>query len=68
MKPLTHSTHSTQTHYLSPANVATIVHRQGIAATLRGMVDAIHADNLQSTGSDSIYKQPVTTRDRPRFN
>ena len=44
---MTHTSSSIQTRYLSPADVATIVQRQGIAASLRGMVDAIHADYLR---------------------
>ena len=35
------------TRYLSPADVATIVQRQGLAQTLGGMLDAIHADYLR---------------------
>lgn len=35
------------TRFLGPADVATIVRRQGMADTLRGMLDAIHADYLR---------------------
>lgn len=35
------------TRYLSAGDVATILRRQGMAETLRGMVDAIHADYLR---------------------
>ena len=35
------------TLYLSPADVAAILRRQGMADTLRGMHDAIHADYLR---------------------
>lgn len=35
------------TRFLSPADVATILRRQGMAETLRGMHDAIHADYLR---------------------
>ncbi|MEO7937768.1 MAG: ornithine cyclodeaminase [Burkholderiaceae bacterium] len=44
---MSHTTHSTHTLYLSPADVATIVRRQGIASTLRGMRNAILADYLR---------------------
>ena len=37
----------TLTRYLSPSDVATILCRQGIAESLRGMADAIHADYLR---------------------
>lgn len=43
MKPA----HSTQTHFLSALDVATIVRRQGVAESLRGMADTIHADYLR---------------------
>jgi ornithine cyclodeaminase len=36
-----------KTRYLSPADVATILRRQGLAASLQGMHDAIHADYLR---------------------
>lgn len=36
-----------QTRYLSPSDVATILSRQGMAESLRGMHDAIHADYLR---------------------
>jgi ornithine cyclodeaminase len=35
------------TRFLSPADVATILRRQGMAESLRGMHDAIHADYLR---------------------
>jgi ornithine cyclodeaminase len=35
------------TRFLSPGDVATILRRQGVAETLRGMHDAIHADFLR---------------------
>lgn len=35
------------TRYLSPSDVATILRRQGMAESLRGMHDAIHADYLR---------------------
>ena len=38
---------SVQTHFLSAHDVATMVNRLGIAATLRGMADYIHADYLR---------------------
>lgn len=42
---------TTTTHlpirYLSPGDVATILRRQGMKETLRGMLDAIHADYLR---------------------
>ena len=44
---MSHTIPSIQTRYLCPSDVATIVQRQGIADTLRGMVDAIHADYLR---------------------
>lgn len=44
---MSHTIPSIQTRYLSPSDVAAIVQRQGIADTLRGMVDAIHADYLR---------------------
>lgn len=42
-----HTTHPIHTLYLSSADVAAIVRRQGIASTLRGMRDAILADYLR---------------------
>ena len=39
--------HSIQTQFLSAHDVADIVARQGIAVTLRGMADTIHADYLR---------------------
>ena len=41
------TTTTRQTRFLSPADVATILKRQGMAASLRGMADAIHADYLR---------------------
>ncbi|MEO8858897.1 MAG: ornithine cyclodeaminase [Burkholderiaceae bacterium] len=41
------STHSVLTLFLDAQDVATIVQRQGIADTLRGMTDFIHADYLR---------------------
>jgi ornithine cyclodeaminase len=38
---------SIRTHYLSPADVATILQRQGLAQSLRGMRDEILADYLR---------------------
>ncbi len=47
-RPIMKNTHTPiRTRFLSPADVATIVQRQGIAQTLRGMLDAIHADYLR---------------------
>ena len=40
-------THTAKTQFLSAQDVATIVQRQGIAETLRGMADSIHADYLR---------------------
>lgn len=39
--------HFIQTRFLSPTDVATILQRQGMAVSLRGMLDAIHADYLR---------------------
>ncbi|HQZ05237.1 MAG TPA: ornithine cyclodeaminase [Burkholderiaceae bacterium] len=36
-----------RTRFLSPADVASIVQHQGLAQSLRGMLDAIHADYLR---------------------
>lgn len=41
------STHPIRTRFLSPADIATLVRRQGIAQTLEGMLEAIHADILR---------------------
>lgn len=43
---MNHLTHL-PTRYLSPGDVATILRRQGMADSLRGMLDAIHADYLR---------------------
>ena len=40
-------TNSTHTQFLSAQDVANIVQRQGIPASLRGMADTIHADYLR---------------------
>ncbi len=39
--------HSTQTHFLSALDVATIVRRQGVAKSLHGMLEVIQADYLR---------------------
>ena len=39
--------HSTHTQFLSAPDVAAIVRHQGIAESLRGMADTIHADYLR---------------------
>lgn len=42
-----HTPNHLPTFFLSPADVAAILRRQGMAETLRGMHDAIHADYLR---------------------
>lgn len=60
---MTQPTHTTQTLFLSPQDIASIVARQGMAETMRGMAEAIGHDFLRWQEFDKTPRVASHTKD-----